>query len=234
METAPAIADALADVGPRLKRLRVNRGITLTALAATTGISKSTLSRLETGQRRPSLELLLPIAEAHQVPIDELVGAPIVGDPRVRPVPRKRNGRIVVPLTQHPSGQHAWKVIIPPDTKEPELRIHEGHEWLCVLSGQLRLILEDIDITMGRGRSRSSTPDAPTGSEQQETSQSRSSACSGGMAKATTPVLPDTRPTGHNDPLALSLDDQFAPRRSGCLIAPRFVPPVRPHRWCGS
>ena len=151
METAPAIADALADVGPRLKRLRVNRGITLTALAATTGISKSTLSRLETGQRRPSLELLLPIAEAHQVPIDELVGAPIVGDPRVRPVPRKRNGRIVVPLTQHPSGQHAWKVIIPPDTKEPELRIHEGHEWLCVLSGQLRLILEDIDITTGPG-----------------------------------------------------------------------------------
>ena len=62
--------------------------MTLTALAAKTGISKSTLSRLESGQRKPSLELLLPLAEAHQVPLDELVGAPEVGDPRIRLKPR--------------------------------------------------------------------------------------------------------------------------------------------------
>ena len=151
METSPAIAAVLAEVGPRLKRVRVQRGVTLTELAATTGISKSTLSRLETGQRKPSLELLLPIAQAHQVPLDELVGAPEVGDPRIRPKPRKRNGRIVVPLTQTPSGMHAWKVLIPPEPGEPELRTHEGHEWLYVLTGQLRLILADQDITIGPG-----------------------------------------------------------------------------------
>jgi transcriptional regulator with XRE-family HTH domain len=151
MGTSPAIATVLAEVGPRLKRVRVRRGVTLTELAAATGISKSTLSRLETGQRKPSLELLLPIAQAHQVPLDELVGAPEVGDPRIRPKPRKRNGRIVVPLTQTPSGMHAWKVIIPPEPGEPELRTHEGHEWLYVLSGQMRLILGDHDITMGPG-----------------------------------------------------------------------------------
>jgi transcriptional regulator with XRE-family HTH domain len=123
----------------------------LTELAAATGISKSTLSRLETGLRKPSLELLLPIAQAHQVPLDELVGAPEVGDPRIRPKPRKRHGRIVVPLTQQPSGMHAWKVLIPPEPGEPELRTHEGHEWLYVLSGQMRLILADRDITMGPG-----------------------------------------------------------------------------------
>ena len=151
MGTSPAIATVLAEVGPRLKRVRVRRGVTLTALAAATGISKSTLSRLETGQRKPSLELLLPIAQAHQVPLDELVGAPPVGDPRIRPKPRKRNGRIVVPLTQTPSGMHAWKVLIPPEPGEPELRTHEGHEWLYVLSGHMRLILADHDITMGPG-----------------------------------------------------------------------------------
>ena len=151
MADPPTIATVLAEVGPRLKQLRARRGVTLTDLAAATGISKSTLSRLETGQRKPSLELLLPIAQAHQVPLDELVGAPEVGDPRIRPKPRKRNGRIVVPLTQTPSGMHAWKVIIPPESGEPELRIHEGHEWLYVLSGQLRLILGDRDITMGPG-----------------------------------------------------------------------------------
>jgi len=151
MGTSSAIATVLAEVGPRLKRVRVRRGVTLTELAAATGISKSTLSRLETGQRKPSLELLLPIAQAHHVPLDELVGAPEVGDPRIRPKPRKRNGRIVVPLTQTPSGMHAWKVLIPPESGEPELRTHEGHEWLYVLSGRMRLILADHDITMGPG-----------------------------------------------------------------------------------
>src|SRR5438876_11211332 len=76
MESSPVITAILAEVGSRLKRARTHRGVTLTELAAKTGISKSTLSRLESGQRKPSLELLLPLAEAHQVRLDELVGAP--------------------------------------------------------------------------------------------------------------------------------------------------------------
>ena len=98
-----AIPGVLAEVGPRLKRLRARRGLTLTTVAAQTGISKSTLSRLESGQRKPSLELLLPLAEAHHLPLDELVGAPPVGDPRVRMRPKTRNGRLVYPLTQQSS-----------------------------------------------------------------------------------------------------------------------------------
>jgi transcriptional regulator with XRE-family HTH domain len=150
VENSSAIPSVLADVGPRLKRLRIRRGVTLTAVAATTGISKSTLSRLESGQRKPSLELLLPLAAVYQVPLDELVGAPDVGDPRIRLKPRVRNGRMVFPLTQQTSGLQVWKVIIPPE-RERELRTHEGHEWLYVLSGQMRLVLGEHDITMGQG-----------------------------------------------------------------------------------
>src|SRR5829696_2689626 len=134
MENSPAITAALAEVGPRLKRARTHRGITLTELAASTGISKSTLSRLEAGQRRPSLELLLPIASAYRVPLDELVGAPEVGDPRVRLKARKVNGRTVLPLTQQPGSLQAWKVIIPAGQSKPDLRTHEGYEWLYVLA----------------------------------------------------------------------------------------------------
>lgn len=151
MGDAPALATVLAGVGPRLRRLRTHRGVTLTQLAAQTGISKSTLSRLESGQRKPSLELLLPLAQAHQVPLDELVGAPEVGDPRIRLKPRRRNGRVVFPLTTQSSGVHVWKVIIPPETGEPELRAHEGYEWLYVLSGHMRLILGEHDIRMPPG-----------------------------------------------------------------------------------
>jgi transcriptional regulator with XRE-family HTH domain len=151
VDTSPAITTVLAEVGPRLKRVRTQRGITLTELAAATGISKSTLSRLEAGQRKPSLELLLPIAQAHQIPLDDLVAAPEVGDPRIRLKPKVHNGRLVVPLTRQPGGLQAWKVVIRPERGKPELRTHEGYEWLYVLSGEMRLILADRDIIMNPG-----------------------------------------------------------------------------------
>ncbi len=150
-DSTTAIAAALDQVGPRLKRLRVQRGITLTAVAGSTGISKSTLSRLETGQRRPSLELLLPLAQAYGVPLDDLVGAPEVGDPRIRLKPRRVKGRTVIPLTRHPGGMQAWKIVVPTSKNTPELRTHEGHEWLYVLSGRMRLVLGDHDVVLGPG-----------------------------------------------------------------------------------
>jgi transcriptional regulator with XRE-family HTH domain len=129
----------------------MHRGMTLTALAASTGISKSTLSRLESGQRKPSLELLLPLASAFRVPLDDLVGAPEVGDPRIRLKPHRARGRTVVPLSRQPGGVQAWKIVIPPDATEPHLKSHEGYEWLYVLSGRMRLILGEHDLVLAVG-----------------------------------------------------------------------------------
>ncbi|MFE3165097.1 helix-turn-helix domain-containing protein [Streptomyces sp. NPDC059224] len=143
--------DVLAGVGPRLRRLRKEREVTLAALSETTGISVSTLSRLEAGLRKPSLELLLPIAQAHQVPLDELVGAPPVGDPRVRAKPMERHGRTFWPLTRQPGGLQAFKVVEPKRKDEPEPRTHEGYEWLYVLSGKLRLVLGEHDVVLAPG-----------------------------------------------------------------------------------
>ena len=83
----------LAAAGPRLRALRRQRETTLADLSAATGISVSTLSRLESGARRPTLELLLPLARAHGVTLDELVDAPPTGDPRIhlRPVTPRRH-----------------------------------------------------------------------------------------------------------------------------------------------
>jgi transcriptional regulator with XRE-family HTH domain len=150
MSDGAPLSDVLARVGPRLRRLREHRDLTLTTVAAKTGISKSTLSRLESGQRKPSLELLLPLAETYHLPLDELVGAPPAGDPRIRTRPRTRNGRLVYPLTQQATGMAVWKVVIPPE-RERKLRSHPGNEWLYVLSGEMRLILGDHDITLHPG-----------------------------------------------------------------------------------
>jgi len=150
-ETPNAIEEALTQVGPRLRRLRTQRNVTLVELSNATGISKSTLSRLESGQRKPSLELLLPISLAHQVPLDELVGAPKVGDPRIRLEPRMQGRRTIVPLTRQPGGLQAYKMIIPPEPGDQEQRTHEGYEWFYVLAGRVRLILADHDVVLQAG-----------------------------------------------------------------------------------
>jgi transcriptional regulator with XRE-family HTH domain len=142
----------LAAVGPRLKALRLSRDTTLAELAETTGISVSTLSRLEAGRRRPNLELLLPLARAHQVPLDELVGAPETGDPRVHLRPIETRGMTIIPLTRKPGGIQAYKHILPAGPQEePKPKVHEGYEWLYVLNGRLRMVLGSQDLVLRSG-----------------------------------------------------------------------------------
>lgn len=145
--------DVLALVGPRLRALRRERGFTLADLEAVTGVSQSTLSRLESGQRRATLELLLPLARTYDVPLDDLVGAPRTGDPRIHLKPIRRFGMIFVPLSRRPGGTQAFKMIIParPEPLEPTPQTHEGFEWLYVLNGRLRLLLGERDVTMAPG-----------------------------------------------------------------------------------
>lgn len=147
------VEDVLGAVGPRLRALRQDRGATLAELSALTGISISTLSRLEAGQRRPTLELLLPLARAHHVALDELVDVPATGDPRVHPRAIVRHGMTFLPLTRRPGGLQAYKQIIPMGDAgaAPEQRTHEGYEWLYVLSGRLRLLLGEHDLTLAAG-----------------------------------------------------------------------------------
>lgn len=147
------IENVLDTVGPRLRALRRRRGSTLAEVAAATGISTSTLSRLESGRRRATLELLLPLARAYGVPLDDLVGAPHTGDPRVHLRPINRHGRIFLPLSRRPGGVHAYKLLIPAreQPEEPSPRTHSGDEWLYVLSGRLRLVLGHRDLVLPPG-----------------------------------------------------------------------------------
>ena len=144
---------ALAAVGPRLRALRQHRETTLADLSGTTGISVSTLSRLESGDRRPTLELLLPLARAHGVTLDELAGAPPTGDPRIHLRPVTRHGMTMLPLTRRAGGIQAYKLVIPASSRrrDPDLKTHEGYEWVYVLNGRLRLVLGEHDLVLRPG-----------------------------------------------------------------------------------
>lgn len=153
---APQRADpltSLAGVGTHLRALRRERDLTLAAVGARTGISVSTLSRLESGTRRPTLELLLPLAQLYGVTLDDVVAAPPLGDPRIHLRPVHHDGRTMIALSHRPDGIRAMKLILPPGgtPQREELRTHDGYEWFYVLDGRLRVILGHHDLTLGPG-----------------------------------------------------------------------------------
>ena len=145
--------DLLETVGPRLRALRQEHDLTLTELSGSTGISVSTLSRLESGQRKPTLELLLQLARVHQVQLDELVGATPAEDPRVRLEPIRHGPMTMVPLTRRAGGLQAYKTTIAAGSsrRTPDPQTHEGYEWLYILNGRLRMVLGEHDIVLEPG-----------------------------------------------------------------------------------
>lgn len=140
----------LKQLGPRLRAARQDRGWTLDELATRAGMSVSTLSRLESGKRQASLELLLPLTRQLGIRVDDLLALP-AEDPRVRRTAIQRDGITIAPLTREASEVRAFKITYHPDAPSREPQSHDGHEWLYVLSGKLRLTLGDQELTLERG-----------------------------------------------------------------------------------
>lgn len=140
----------LLQIGPRLRAARVKQDRTLGDLAAKAGMSVSTLSRLESGKRQASLELLLPLTRELRITIDDLIPAE-VPDPRIRPVRTMHHGVQTLKLSPPNSPTQTFRMTYPGRTTMPEQRAHDGFDWIYVLSGQLRLLLGDRDLVLGPG-----------------------------------------------------------------------------------
>ncbi len=139
----------------RLRELRTERGMTLQQVAERASIDVSTLSRLEAGKRRLALDHIPALAAALGVSADELLGSSPPQDPRVSGDPRKHAQLTMWPLSRHGAGTglQAFKVTISARRRRPpdRLPVHEGHDWLFVLDGRLRLMLGDDDLTIEPG-----------------------------------------------------------------------------------
>ena len=144
-----------ARVRRRLRELRLQHGLTLEDVASRSNIDVSTLSRLESGKRRLALDHLPRLAAALSVTTDDLLRTPEADDPRVKGASHTHNAVTYWPLTrQGPAGGlHAFKIRVSARRRSPpaELPVHDGHDWMYVLSGRLRLILGDRDFTIKSG-----------------------------------------------------------------------------------
>jgi transcriptional regulator with XRE-family HTH domain len=154
-----------ARVRRRLRELRTTQGLTLQQVAERANIDLSTLSRLEAGKRRLALDHLPALAAALGVSADELLGSRPPQDPRVRPKPRRFDGMTMWPLTHRRSagGLHAYKIHISTERTTPpdELPVHEGHDWVYVLSGRLRLLLGEAEHLIEPGEAAEFTTWTP-------------------------------------------------------------------------
>ncbi|MEU0738896.1 XRE family transcriptional regulator [Streptomyces sp. NPDC006134] len=153
----PGPAEPVAAVAPQLRALRRRAGLTLEAAARAAGLSPAHLSRLETGQRQPSLPMLLALARIYATTVSELLGETVADrDAVVRAAamePTAAGGWTYWQAGAPGRGMQALRVHVPHGSQGDIVRVHPGEEWLYVLGGRLRLCLGDATHRLGPGDS---------------------------------------------------------------------------------
>lgn len=140
-----------AVVRTRLRSLRTTLGLSLDDLAARTNLGASTISRIETGKRTISLDVLLPLARALQVDLDALLEMRSDEDVVIRPAPTSAGGRTTWMLSRPTSRTVAVKMRLEPTDTPAEQRVHPGYDWFFVTEGSVRLSLGDREVVVEAG-----------------------------------------------------------------------------------
>ncbi|MGW4751080.1 helix-turn-helix domain-containing protein [Streptomyces chartreusis] len=150
-------AEALPVVAPQLRALRRRAALTLEAAARSAGLSPAHLSRLETGQRQPSLPMLLALARIYGTTVSELLGESVADrDAVVRAADMESTaagGWTYWQAGAPGRGMQALRVHVPHGSQGDIVRVHPGEEWLYVLEGRLRLRLGDTTHRLAPGDS---------------------------------------------------------------------------------
>ncbi|MFI1960619.1 helix-turn-helix domain-containing protein [Streptomyces althioticus] len=138
---------ALPAVAPQLRALRRRASLTLEAAARQAGLSPAHLSRLETGQRQPSLPMLLSLARIYGTTVSELLGESVADRDAVVHAAdmesTEAGGWTYWQAGAAGRGMQALRVHVPHGSQGDVVRVHPGEEWLYVLKGRLRLRLGD-------------------------------------------------------------------------------------------
>lgn len=148
-------------VRTRLRSLRNTLGLSLDELGARANLSPSTISRIETGNRTISLDVLVPLANALQVGLDSLLDVRSDDDVVIRPVPSSSGERTTWMLSRPTGNTIAVKVRLEPRDRPPEQRVHPGHDWFFVLEGRVRLLLGEREIIVETGQAAEFTTMTP-------------------------------------------------------------------------
>ncbi|WBL19812.1 helix-turn-helix domain-containing protein [Citricoccus sp. NR2] len=138
-------------VRTRLRSLRRAQSLSLDELAERAHLSPSTISRIETGKRSISLDVLLPLARALRTDVETLLEDDTDDDVVIRPLPSQEGSRTTWMLSKATGNMRALKVRIEPTGVVPEQRVHPGHDWFFVMEGRIRLFLGERVVVVEAG-----------------------------------------------------------------------------------
>ena len=147
----PELSDIEQTVRTRLRSLRNALGLSLDDLAARTNLSPSTISRVETGKRTISLDVLLPLAGALHIDLDTLLDVRDDDDVVIRPMPTPSGTHTTWMLSRPTGTTTAIKMRLEPTRTASEQRVHPGHEWFFVIEGRVLLSLGGRQVTVETG-----------------------------------------------------------------------------------
>jgi transcriptional regulator with XRE-family HTH domain len=142
-------------VGSQIRRLRQERGLTLTTLADRSGLNLGYLSQVENDKASPSLETLQALALAIDVPIAWFLvdssPPPRVVRASERPRLRSRVGSVLEDVDGRiPRDVRIFEATMAPGARTG-LHSHGGEEHHLLLSGRLRAVQGDHTVELGPG-----------------------------------------------------------------------------------
>jgi len=162
-ERMPELPEIENVVRTRLRSLRTTLGLSLEELAARTNLSPSTISRVETGKRAISLDILVPLAAALNIDLDSLLDVHSDDDVVIRPAPSRSDGRTTWMLSRTNGNTVAIKMRLEPTGKPPGQRVHPGHDWFFVTEGRICLWLGERQIVVETGEAAEFSTMTPHG-----------------------------------------------------------------------
>lgn len=164
-EAPAAPAAASAQPGLALREQRKRARLSLRALAERTDVSASFLSQVERGVAAPSVNTLVRIARALDLPVGALLDERLPARPAgERVVRRSARRRVAVPssgaelelLTDDAAGALEVSIVTvaPAGSKEPvALRTEAGERFLHVVAGAMRLTVGAEEVVLDPGDS---------------------------------------------------------------------------------
>lgn len=154
---APESSTEVPAVAPRLRELRRRSGLTVEEAARRLQLSPAHLSRLETGQRQPSLPLLLTLSRGYGTTVSDLLGeTPPEGSPVIRGDQAQETvagGWTYREVSRRGRAMQALRIRLPPSAQRELVRTHPGEEWLHVVRGSVRLTLGETAYVLEPGDS---------------------------------------------------------------------------------
>ena len=137
------------DFGPRLRKLRKRKDLSLAEAAKRAGVSAGFLSAVELSHAKPSVSTLSRLAGAYGTTVLELYDIPKQPDRIVRPGKRQsiqtQSGVQMELLSTGTKMLETMMMHVPPGTGSDGAYTHQGEDWIYMLKGELEIWLDESE-----------------------------------------------------------------------------------------